>query len=406
MLLPYRVKNPVKHFPYATVAILAANAILFIGTSDGFTMSDAMIETWGFKWGTTPLYTLFTAMFLHGDAMHLGGNLLFLWVFGPPVEDRLRVPLYLLLYFLAGICGTALQVLLDFAAEGHPVFGIGASGCIMGVLGAYWYLFSWSPVRVFYFFWFFLRVWVGAFEVAAVWVIGLYLVLDLAQGLLYGTYGGGSGVGHFAHVGGAAVGILLCLALRIKRDSEAIAGAKAVQADMKDLSLLPLDVLETMLAEDPRNPEIIRAMIRPAIDLGRQQVIEEAMERAGPGLIEQDPLLVAHYLLVLRGKAALYQPVHLLRLAGRLERDGHHQEATRLYGLLVQAHPAAPEVEMAIYRMAVGYWEHLGDAGRARACLRQLATRFPKGEMFALGRDLWRRIEAAQDSPVLDRPGG
>ena len=162
------------------MALICINTLVFALTSHAFLFIRMdVVDAYALRWGASPFYTLFTALFLHGSITHLLGNMLFLWVFGPAVEDRLRVPGYLGLYLLAGLTGHAAQAGLG-AVEGIFVPNIGASGCIMGVLGAYWYLFSWSKVCVAYFFWIFFRIYYGVLEIAAVWVIGAYFALAAA----------------------------------------------------------------------------------------------------------------------------------------------------------------------------------------------------------------------------------
>ena len=399
MLLPYRVKNPVKRFPIATCVLIGMNVLIYACTTDSLiSIRDEMLLGYGFAMGDTPVVSILTSMFLHADPFHLLGNMLFLWIFGPPVEDRLRNPRYLALYLAAGIAGALLHgglehvmgggVSPDFDAE--DAYGItpliGASGCIMGVLGAYWYLFPWSTVCVFYWLGLFAR---GVFEVAALWVIGIYLLLDLAQGLLSGA---GAGVAYFAHVGGGAAGILLCLALRAKRDTGELSEAKAIQADAADLSQMPLHALQAISAEDPGNPRVIRAIIGAALRQHQGGAVAQAMVQAGPTLIDKDPALVAHYLTDLRGQADIYQPAHLLRLAGILERAGDQEQALGVYRAVIETHPAAPDVEAALYRMAVVCWDGRQDAEGARNCIRELGRRFPHGEMVPFARALWQRI--------------
>lgn len=97
----------------------------------------------------------------------------------------------------------------------------------------------------------------------------------------------------------------------------------------------------------------------------------------------------------LRGEAAPYQPLHLLRLARAMEKGQHGGEAAGVYRVLVETYPTSPDVEMALYRMALAFWDQLKDADNAKLCLREMAKRFPKGEMATFGRDLWNRIEVA-----------
>ncbi|MCL5102857.1 MAG: rhomboid family intramembrane serine protease [Armatimonadetes bacterium] len=392
MLLPYRAKNTTKHFPYTTLSLIVINVLVYACTSDSLlSIRESVVNNFAFLLSKSPFLNFFSAIFLHGDPMHLIGNMLFLWVFGPPVEDRLGIPRYLSLYLLTGFAGDILQLVLDSAFALRLLPGIGASGCIMGVVGAYWYLFSWSKVLVAYFYWIFYPHW-GVWEVEAIWIVGLYLLMDLAEGLFFGSLGTNGGVANFAHVGGGLAGVLLCMAMRAKRDTEALSEAKAIQSDMKELSMMPLHALETMAEEDPCNPEIIRAMITPAINLSRQNVVHEAFARAGAELIDKDPGLVAHFLVNMAGSVAIYQPVHLLRLCGQLERMGYTDKALSIYLTVVNGNPSAPEAETALYRMALCCWNEHHDRVKAEKCLNEMVRRFPNGPMIQFARTLQRQM--------------
>lgn len=394
MLLPYRVKNPVRQFPVVTVILIAINLIVYAFTTEILlVIREDVVERYAFAFGSSPIINVITAMFLHGDIFHLLGNMLFLWVFGPPVEDRLGKPTYIILYFTTGFAGDLLQAGLDLAVAGGAQTGIGASGCIMGVIGAYWYLFSWSKVCVFYWIsWF----WHGVREIAAIWIIGLYFLMDLAEGALYGAAGVSGGVANFAHIGGSVAGALMCMAMRVNRDSEEISEAKAIQAETKDLSMLPLHAIQSMVEAEPGNPELIRGLIVPALNLGQQAAIDRAMAQAGPALIDKDPSLVAHYLLDLRGQHTIYQPIHLLHLAGQMARGVDTAKAVKIHNLIVNAHSTQPETETALYRMAQCYWGLYKDGNSARKCIAEMEKRFPGGPMSQFGRTLLKQMGPQQ----------
>jgi len=395
-LLPYRVKNPWKQFPYATVSIIGLNVLVYLFTTQYLlVINESVLNNYGCSPGATPVYTLFTSMFLHADIMHLAGNMLFLWVFGPPVEDRLGPWLYLLVYFAAGSVGTFAHAMLGASLSAKPVPVIGASGCISGVLGAYWYMYSWSKVCVAYLVWLFIvYVRAGIWEVEAAYIIGLFFLMDVLQGMLGRMAADSGGVANFAHVGGLIAGALFCLALGVKRDTEYVSEAKAMQSDIKDLSMMPLHALLTMLEEDPCNPEILRAMVRPAASLNQLDVLKKAVAAAGAELIDRDPKFVAYYLLDLRGDPRIYQSFHLLRLAGELERLGSPEQAIAIYKMIVSMYPGSADCEAALFRMAQCYWRYWRDAVSAKNCLRDLASQFPNGTMTPYGRMLWNEISA------------
>ncbi len=389
MLLPYKVKNPVKNLPIATLAMIAVNVIVYMATTNGLIeIRDDVVGSYAFTLGNSPFITIFTAFFLHADIFHIAGNMLFLWIFGPPVEDRLGIPKFLGIYFVTGIVGSLLQAAIDgmFSGVMHPI--IGASGCIMGIIGAYWYIFPWSTVCVFYWiFWF----WHGVWEISAAWVIGIYMLMNLFDGLFAGTTGNG-GVANFAHIGGAVAGALICLAIHAKKDTAAMSDAKAIQAETKNLYNTPLYALQTMIAEDPGNPDVLRAMLAPSIKFNQQPALDEAMSKAGPVMINKDPRLVASYLLDFNGRKEIYQPMHLLRLGGLLERAGEHGSAVNIYRLISDHYGESPEAETALFRAASCLWNAYKDAAGARYYLGELSQRFPHGQTAPFAATLQKQM--------------
>lgn len=148
--------------------------------------------------------TLFTSMFLHAGWLHVGSNMLYLWIFGDNVEDRVGHGRYLVFYLLGGLAAGLLQ---SAVAADATVPTVGASGAVAGVLGAYWLLFPWAkvstlvpifffltvidiPAGVFLLFWFVIQLWNGALSVTSVPTLT-------------------GGVAYFAHIGGFVTGLLL-----------------------------------------------------------------------------------------------------------------------------------------------------------------------------------------------------
>jgi membrane associated rhomboid family serine protease len=151
------------------------------------------------------LLSVFAAMFLHAGWLHIGGNLLFLWIFGNNVEDRLGHIRYLLFYFAAGIAATVAQLAIG---PDSVIPNLGASGAIAGVLGAYLVMFPRRKVLTLIFF--FIIMWV---YLPAVVVLGAWFILQLYSGVgsIAQRVSSGGGVAYFAHIGGFAFGALMAL---------------------------------------------------------------------------------------------------------------------------------------------------------------------------------------------------
>ncbi len=150
-----------------------------------------------------PIYlTLISAMFMHGDFMHLGGNMLYLWIFGDNVEDRMGHAKFLAFYLLAGLLASIAQIAVG---PSSIIPNLGASGAIAGVLGAYLILFPKKGVRV--------MMGYSVTMVPAIVVVGLWGLLQLFGG--FGQLGReGGGVAYMAHVGGFVAGMVLVFLFR------------------------------------------------------------------------------------------------------------------------------------------------------------------------------------------------
>ena len=159
-----------------------------------------------------PWATLFTSMFLHANLLHVGGNMLFLWIFGNNVEDTIGHGRFMVFYLAAGVVAAVGQTLVTPTS---PVPLIGASGAVSGVLGAYLLLFPHATILTLVMLGFFIKI----FRIPAVIVLGFWIVLQLMNGYL--TYSAqalgreeGGGIAWFAHIGGFLGGIVLLFLLR------------------------------------------------------------------------------------------------------------------------------------------------------------------------------------------------
>ena len=216
-MIPLRDANPTRSTPIVTVALIVACFVAFaleLGrlASGGTEALDAFVTEWGIvpaeltaAWSsgsalTVETLTLITSQFLHGGWLHLLGNLLFLWIFGNNVEDRLGRFRFLLFYLVGGAVAGLTQVAID---PESTIPTIGASGAIAATLGAYLVLFPRARITSLVFLGFFYQL----IDVPAVIVLVFWFALQLIDGLTsLGVTDLSGGVAFFAHIGGFAFG--------------------------------------------------------------------------------------------------------------------------------------------------------------------------------------------------------
>jgi membrane associated rhomboid family serine protease len=203
---------PSRTVPAVTIGLIAVNVLVFFQqlrlppvALEQFVAAYAVVPAW-FWWPS-----LFTSQFLHGGWMHILWNMVYLWIFGDNVEDRLGHAGFLLFYLGAGASAALLQILFN-PFSGVPM--LGASGAIAGVMGAYFVLYPHSRVLTAIFLVFFFDL----VEIPALFFLGIWFLLQLVNGL--GSLGvanaAGGGTAFWAHIGGFVVGIAVGAVLRAR----------------------------------------------------------------------------------------------------------------------------------------------------------------------------------------------
>lgn len=219
MLLPLYDENPSRTVPVVTVSLIILNILVFLyevslgenlqSFINQYAMTPALVSQ------GKNYFTIFTAMFLHGGFVHVGGNMLYLWIFGNNVEDTLGHVGFAAFYLLAGI-GGALGHL--FSAPASQIPSLGASGAIAGVLGAYIFLYPRAYVVTALPIFFFIRI----IRLPALLVIGFWIIIQFLNGAASivaqptATEITG-GVAWFAHIGGFVTGFILIFLMPKRR---------------------------------------------------------------------------------------------------------------------------------------------------------------------------------------------
>ena len=212
-MLPLRDNIPTDRFPLVTVSLIFINVAVFLHE---LTLGQAQLNQFFYKYGMTPyeivhgislhprgglpvFATLITSMFVHSGWLHIGGNMLFLWIFGNNVEDSMGRGRFVAFFFMCGLVAGFAQIVVG---PESTVPNIGASGAIAGVLGGYLLLFPRARVLT-------LILPIFLFELPAVVVLVYWIFIQVFAGALDLSQGqAGGGVAYFAHIGGFLTGLV------------------------------------------------------------------------------------------------------------------------------------------------------------------------------------------------------
>ena len=203
-MFPIGDTNEPGRWPLVNYALIILNILIFLFEITA-TDTDAFISRYALTpalihwndWHT--LIPFMTSQFLHGGWLHIGGNMLFLWVFGDNVEKRMGV-FYLPFYLVAGVVGNLLQYVID---PSSTIPGLGASGAIAGVLGAYLVMFPRNLIKTLVIFFGFITI----TEIPAPIMLVYWFITQLFNGVLSVAAVAQGGVAYFAHIGGFATGL-------------------------------------------------------------------------------------------------------------------------------------------------------------------------------------------------------
>jgi rhomboid family protein len=209
-MIPLRDVIPSRTTPIVTVTLIVLNVLVFLFELSLGNDLDQFLFAFGLVPADFSLLTLFTSMFLHGGFLHVGGNMLYLWIFGDNVEDRMGHGRFIVFYLMCGIGAAVAQTMMRPASE---VPMVGASGAVAGVMGAYFVLYPRSRIVTLLPIFIFIQL----IEVPAVLFLGIWFLLQFLSGvgsIADADRASMGGVAFWAHVAGFAVGAIGVLFFR------------------------------------------------------------------------------------------------------------------------------------------------------------------------------------------------
>jgi membrane associated rhomboid family serine protease len=203
-MIPLRDIIPSRTTPVVTISLIAVNVLVFLYELALGRGVDAFTLYWGLVPAAFSWVTVLTSMFLHGGIMHVAGNMLYLWIFGDNVEDRMGHGRFLVFYLL---CGAAAALAQTITQPDSVIPMVGASGAIAGVMGAYFVLYPRSRIVTLVPLFFFFQV----IEVPAILFLGIWFIMQFVSGLgsilTVASGQAAGGIAFWAHVAGFVAGI-------------------------------------------------------------------------------------------------------------------------------------------------------------------------------------------------------
>jgi len=378
MIIPIRTDRRLQHTPWVNYALIATNVVAFLLTKNSLAtpgVSRLMLQ---------PMFPaidqFITYQFLHADWMHLIGNMLFLYIFGNSVEDRLGKVGYIAFYLAGGVMAGYGHAMIDES----PV--LGASGAVAGVSGAYLALFPKSNVTILYIIFF-----IGFFELPSMWLIGFYIAKDVLFQMM-----GTPGVAYMAHVAGYAFGFAIGMGLLATR-------------------LLPREPYDMLtLIEQMRRRNQFKSMTKrgyqpwsdapvghvPQVEQdqkppdARQRLIMTLRERVSRAANHHDlPGAATAYLEVLEvdDQQVLGQQLQL-EVANQLMQQGQYKWAAHAYELFLKTYGSYPHREQVQLILGVVYARYLEQASRASQLLNEALPRLHDQDQKDLARQLLAQV--------------
>ena len=378
MFLPLRTDSPLRTTPYLNYLLILANVAVYVATM----VNPALAAPLGLHPRSPATLEFLTYQFAHASTWHLAGNMLFLFIFGNNVNDKMGHLGYLAFYLAGGVVAGLAYVAT--AHVGPAAALVGASGSIAAVTGAYLVLFPRSHISVLYWFFF-----IGRLELQAMLVIGFFFVQDFLW------LDGQDNVAHMAHIGGTIFGSAVCLGLLVSHllprdqfDVWALIQRWNKRRQYRDLVAKGYNPFD--YGGQPDRPGSRRAA--PVVD----PRVADLRDRIGTALTDRRMDAAADLYVQLRGidPAQVLSRQAQLDVATQLHHDGRYPQAAEAYEALLGTYPKLDRLDQVELMLGLLYSRYLHQYDRARSHLQAVAGRVHGGRELDLARDELAAIAA------------
>lgn len=395
MILPYKSDMELSSRPILTQLLLMANIVGLAITSSYSPEEAARLGyDWGFVSFDWTVRSLFTHIFIHADGLHLLGNMLFLWIFAPAIEEKLGKVAFLPAYLMFGVIA-AFTHGVTVSTSMSDIPAVGASGAISGLMGAYIVLYPRVLIR---------HVFIALvrpifFSLPAWIVLGMWL----AEQFFYSFYAASMNVAIGAHIGGFAAGAGFAMAYKkLGYDREGAANAQADDVVRKiDRMFEPgadpgtaWSQWKSSLSAGAANPRLKLAGALAALRVGAIDESRKLAALASSRIAEMSPDLQFDLILLRKVLGEEESTAEAgIAAADHLARTNHWQEAMPIYGRLISDFPDHPRIPSARLWVAQTLFNRLNQPDEARAFAEAAAVGDHRSALVQEARYLLERIE-------------
>ncbi|MFC1549623.1 rhomboid family intramembrane serine protease [Nitrospirota bacterium] len=403
-----------RELPVITLILIGVNIIGYLFEAilpDDVLLAFLDAQSYGPKNYYNP-FAIFTSMFLHGSMDHLFFNMLFLWIFGPPIEERIGWKRYLGFYLGAGVSSAILYMAMQFLQSGPESIGaIGASGAVSGVMAIYIYRCYFAKLRLMIDP-FFIKL---PFDIPALPFVLFYFIKDVYAGINYATV---SGVAHWGHIGGFVFGVVASRMISLGHEGRIEHLREKINQGLKEgkgLAALEKE-LRKILELVPNDPEVKHDLARLCAGTDRPREAMSYYNEAISTYFVTAPLAGAY--AVVECVKALKKPMdfkHHMKAAEVMVKHGEYADARKiLLIVLKQKLTRSPVIERTLALFAKVNHQ-LGRDGDAKKALGMLEKGFPKSRLLEDTRVAMRKepgfifpppVEAAEEEKAGGRGRG